>query len=185
MNYVDSRSKDSSISDHVTPSLAYSLLHNAEKYYLTEIQDTYFLQDICSLRNKNIEMTFIVKLIYWHWGCPENCHFPCRWPWQWPWHSKFDLRSNSVSVYFCPPLRTSIADTQIVSHLTILSYDWGQHLQFVRCFSNLWQWFDMFLAVQDSSIGDIVTQWVSEWVKSLLISVTSEYYRAVVDTSRH
>ena len=66
MNYVDGRgsrgSKDSSISDHVTPSLAYSLLHNAEKYYLTEIPDTYFLQDICSLRNKNNEITFIVKL---------------------------------------------------------------------------------------------------------------------------
>ena len=97
-------SKGSSISDHVTPSLAYSLLHNAEKYYLTEIQDTYFLQDICSLRNKNIEMTFIVKLIYWHWGCPENCHFPCRWPWHWPWHLKFDLHSNSVSVFLMPSI---------------------------------------------------------------------------------
>ena len=30
-----------------------------------------------------------------------------------------------------------------------------------------------------------VSEWVSEWVRSLLISVTSEYYRAVVDTSRH
>ena len=59
-------SKDSSISDHVTSSLAYSLLHNAGKHYLTEIPDTYFLQDICSLRNKNIEMTFLVKLIHWH-----------------------------------------------------------------------------------------------------------------------
>ena len=57
-------SKESSISDHVTPSLAFSLLHNAVKHYLTEIPDTYFLQDICSLRNKTIEMTFIVKLIY-------------------------------------------------------------------------------------------------------------------------
>ena len=46
--------------------------------------------------------------------------------------------------------------------------------------------FTFFLAVQDSSIGDLVTHSlthsVSESVRSLLISATSEHYRAVVDT---
>ena len=28
--------------------------------------------------------------------------------------------------------------------------------------------YDWFLAVQDSSIGDIVSQWVSEWVRLLI-----------------
>ena len=34
-----------------------------------------------------------------------------------------------------------------------------------------------FLAVQDSSIGDVVTQWVSEWVSQVLISATWELNR--------
>ena len=37
-----------------------------------------------------------------------------------------------------------------------------------------------FLAVQDSSIGDIVSEWVIKWDR-LLISACSEHYRAVVD----
>ena len=36
----------------------------------------------------------------------------------------------------------------------------------------------MFLAVQDSSIGDLVSQSLSH----LLISASSEHYRAVIDT---
>ena len=39
----------------------------------------------------------------------------------------------------------------------------------------------VFLAVQDSSIGDIVSQWVSEW--HFLILASSEQCRAVVDLS--
>ena len=45
-----------------------------------------------------------------------------------------------------------------------------------------------FLAVQDSSIGDVVSQSVSESVSHLLISLSSEHCRAdnvLVDTSRH
>ena len=43
-----------------------------------------------------------------------------------------------------------------------------------------------FLAVQDSSIGDLVTHSLTHSVSQrLLISATSEHYRAVVDTSRH
>ena len=45
-----------------------------------------------------------------------------------------------------------------------------------------------FLAVQDSSIGDLVSQSVSqsvsESVRSLLISMTSEHYRAVDDSDK-
>ena len=46
----------------------------------------------------------------------------------------------------------------------------------------------LFLAVQDSSIGDVVSQSVSESVSHLLISLSSEHCRAdnvLVDTSRH